>query len=122
MTRWGKWKAAHDPAGKRPEHSNSSRFFSAWLFRSVTGVSGSGKSTLVFDILAKGSPNRQEQTGCMEITGIEHVGNIVIFDQSLMGRVQRSNVATYIDVFTQLRQLFAGLPEAKERKLPSTNK
>lgn len=84
---------------------------------SVTGVSGSGKSTLVFDILAQGSEKEQAQTGCKEMKGLEHVGNIVIFDQTPMGRMQRSNVATYTDVFTQLRQLFAGLPEAKERKL-----
>ncbi|WP_337103371.1 excinuclease ABC subunit UvrA [Paenibacillus sp. YIM B09110] len=69
---------------------------------SVTGVSGSGKSTLVFDILA------EEQTG-----------NMIIFDQTPMGRMQRSNVATYTDVFTHLRQLFAALPEAKKRKLTS---
>ncbi|OME88336.1 excinuclease ABC subunit A [Paenibacillus sp. FSL A5-0031] len=84
---------------------------------SVTGVSGSGKSTLVFDILAEGSQKELERIGCKEITGLEHVGNVVIFDQTPMGRVQRSNVATYTDVFTQLRQLFAGLPEAKKRKL-----
>lgn len=86
---------------------------------SVTGVSGSGKSTLVFDILAQGGPNDVKQTGCKEMTGLEQVGNIVIFDQTPMGRMQRSNVATYTDVFTHLRQLFAGLPEAKERKLTS---
>ncbi|SEG59799.1 excinuclease ABC subunit UvrA [Paenibacillus sp. UNC499MF] len=86
---------------------------------SVTGVSGSGKSTLVFDILAQGGQNVPEKTGCKEIMGFGHVGNIVIFDQTPMGRVQRSNVATYTDVFTHLRQLFAGLPEAKERKLTS---
>lgn len=84
---------------------------------SVTGVSGSGKSTLVFDILAQGSSERLEQNGHGKITGLEHVGEIVIFDQTPMGRVQRSNVATYTDVFTHLRKLFAGLPEAKERKL-----
>ncbi|GGI45314.1 excinuclease ABC subunit A [Paenibacillus marchantiophytorum] len=86
---------------------------------SVTGVSGSGKSTLVFDILAHGSSVGAEQQGCKEIAGLEHVGNVVIFDQSPMGRMQRSNVATYTDMFTQLRQLFAGLPEAKKRKLTS---
>ena len=85
----------------------------------VTGVSGSGKSTLVFDILAQGGSKEKPITGCKEITGLEHVGNIVIFDQTPMGRMQRSNVATYTDVFTHLRQLFAGLPEAKHRKLTS---
>ncbi|MEC0228565.1 excinuclease ABC subunit UvrA [Paenibacillus alba] len=84
---------------------------------SVTGVSGSGKSTLVFDILAQGNSKEKAPIGCKEITGLEHVGNIVIFDQSPMGRVQRSNVATYTDVFTQIRTLYAGLPEAKARKL-----
>lgn len=83
----------------------------------VTGVSGSGKSTLVFDVLAQGISKEVKPKGCKEITGLEQIGNVVIFDQSPMGRVQRSNVATYTDVFTQLRQLFAGLPEAKERKL-----
>lgn len=84
----------------------------------VTGVSGSGKSTLVFDILAQASSG-SHLTGCKEITGLEHVGQTVIFDQTPMGRMQRSNVATYTDVFTHLRQLFAGLPEAKVRKLTS---
>ncbi|WP_064638737.1 excinuclease ABC subunit UvrA [Paenibacillus sp. AD87] len=84
---------------------------------SVTGVSGSGKSTLVFDILAQGMESGQKPSGCEEITGLEHVGDIVIFDQTPMGRMQRSNVATYTDVFTHLRQLFAGLPDAKARKL-----
>lgn len=81
---------------------------------SVTGVSGSGKSTLVFDILAQGSAKEHEQIGCAEIAGLDQVGNIVIFDQSPMGRMLRSNVATYTDVFTHLRQLFAALPEAKK--------
>nr|WP_249435999.1 excinuclease ABC subunit UvrA [Paenibacillus sp. Marseille-Q4541] len=85
----------------------------------VTGVSGSGKSTLVFDILAEGSTKEQNPNGCKKITGLEQIGNVVIFDQAPMGRVQRSNVATYTDVFTQLRQLYASLPEAKERKLTS---
>ncbi|WP_438348132.1 excinuclease ABC subunit UvrA [Paenibacillus sp. FA6] len=86
---------------------------------SVTGVSGSGKSTLVFDILAQGSQQGHELKGCKEMTGLEQVGNIIIFDQTPMGRIQRSNVATYTDVFTHLRQLFAGLPAAKEKKLTS---
>lgn len=86
---------------------------------SVTGVSGSGKSTLVFDILAQGNAEDQARLGCSEMTGLENVGNIVIVDQSPMGKMQRSNVATYTDLFTHLRQLFAGLPEAKQRKLTS---
>lgn len=84
---------------------------------SITGVSGSGKSTLVFDILAKGKQQGHDHTGCKEIKGLEHIEDIVIFDQTPMGRIQRSNVATYTDVFTHLRKLFANLPEAKGRKL-----
>ncbi|GAF09312.1 excinuclease ABC subunit A [Paenibacillus pini JCM 16418] len=83
----------------------------------VTGVSGSGKSTLVFDILAQGGSKEHKAEGYSEITGFDQIGHIVIFDQSPMGRIQRSNVATYTDVFSHLRKLFAGLPEAKERKL-----
>ncbi|KOR89100.1 excinuclease ABC subunit UvrA [Paenibacillus solani] len=86
---------------------------------SVTGVSGSGKSTLVFDILAQESTKGVIPTGCKEITGLDQVGNIVIFDQTPIGRMQRSNVATYTDVFTYWRQMFASFPEAKERKLTS---
>ncbi|KOP68621.1 excinuclease ABC subunit A [Bacillus sp. FJAT-18019] len=86
---------------------------------SVTGVSGSGKSTLVFDILAQESTKEIIPTGCKEITGLDQVGNIVIFDQTPIGRMQRSNVATYTDVFTHWRQMFATFPEAKERKLTS---
>ena len=54
---------------------------------SVTGVSGSGKSTLVFDILAHGSQQRNDYTGCKKMTGFEYVDDIVIFDQSPMGRI-----------------------------------
>ncbi|MWV42823.1 excinuclease ABC subunit UvrA [Paenibacillus sp. HJL G12] len=83
----------------------------------VTGVSGSGKSTLVFDILAQAQSKEQELSGCKEMKGLQNIGDIVTFDQTPMGRVQRSNVATYTDVFTHLRKLFAGLPEAKDRNL-----
>jgi len=84
---------------------------------SVTGVSGSGKSTIVFDILAQGYQQEHGYTGCKEISGLKNVDDIVIFDQSPMGRIQRSNVATYTEVYTHFRKLFADLPEAKERKL-----
>ncbi|ULL16290.1 excinuclease ABC subunit A [Paenibacillus sp. H1-7] len=86
-------------------------------FISVTGVSGSGKSTLLFDLLAQGGEEAVE--GCDGITGFEHIGNKIIVDQSPIGRMQRSNVATYTDVYTQLRNLYAGLPEAKRNKLTS---
>ncbi|OBZ09358.1 excinuclease ABC subunit UvrA [Bacillus sp. FJAT-26390] len=86
---------------------------------SVTGVSGSGKSTLLFDLLAKGGSAGQKIDGCDSITGFEHVGNLIMVDQSPLGRMQRSNIATYTDIFTQLRNLFAALPAAKSSKLTS---
>lgn len=83
----------------------------------VTGVSGSGKSTLVFDIVAQGSPEGPAPLGCRGIEGLADAGSIVIVDQSPVGRAQRSNVATYTDMFTALRQLYAGLPASKAAKL-----
>lgn len=86
---------------------------------SITGVSGSGKSTLLFDLLAEGANNNLRPEGCGGIEGTEEVGNWITVDQSPLGRMQRSNVATYTDIFTAMRNLFAGLPEAKRRKLTS---
>ncbi|BFH13941.1 excinuclease ABC subunit UvrA [Paenibacillus melissococcoides] len=84
---------------------------------SVTGVSGSGKSTLLFELLAASGPENVQPSGCGGITGWETVGQLVTVDQSPLGRMQRSNVATYTDVYTHLRNWYAGLPEAKRSKL-----
>ncbi|QCT40040.1 excinuclease ABC subunit UvrA [Candidatus Saccharibacteria bacterium oral taxon 955] len=86
----------------------------------VTGVSGSGKSTLVNDILAKELAARlhraQEVPGTHEnIEGIEHLDKVIVIDQSAIGRTPRSNPATYTGVFTAIRELFAGTPEANFR-------
>lgn len=86
----------------------------------VTGVSGSGKSTLVNDILAKELSARlhraQEVPGAHEnIEGIEHLDKAIVIDQSAIGRTPRSNPATYTGVFTPIRELFAGTPEANTR-------
>ena len=86
----------------------------------VTGVSGSGKSTLVNDILAKELAARlhraQEGPGTHEnIEGIEHLDKVIVIDQSAIGRTPRSNPATYTGVFTAIRELFAGTPEANVR-------
>lgn len=83
----------------------------------VTGVSGSGKSTLLFDLVAAGGRDEQQRSGCGSITGFGGIGNIVTVDQSPIGRMSRSNVATYTDVFTSMRNLYAGLPEAKRAGL-----
>jgi len=94
--------------------------FPLGLMTLVTGVSGSGKSTLVNDILAKELSARlhraQAVPGAHEnIEGIQHLDKAIIIDQSAIGRTPRSNPATYTGVFTQIRELFAGTPEANIR-------
>jgi excinuclease ABC subunit A len=79
----------------------------------ITGVSGSGKSTLLFDLVAAGGRDDQRREGCASIAGFDAVDGIVTVDQSPLGRMSRSNVATYTDVFTGIRNLYAALPEAK---------
>ncbi len=86
----------------------------------VSGVSGSGKSTLVNDILAKELSARlhraHEVPGTHDnIEGIEQLDKVIVIDQSAIGRTPRSNPATYTGVFTAIRELFAGTPEANIR-------
>ena len=86
----------------------------------VSGVSGSGKSTLVNDILAKELSARlhraQTVPGAHEnIEGIKYLDKAIVIDQSAIGRTPRSNPATYTGVFTPIRELFAGTPEANIR-------
>src|SRR5205814_7500613 len=101
----------------------------------ITGVSGSGKSTLLHDVLYRGlnSINRETQNPDplsptegetrmvhplgSEITGHEFIDEVVLVDQSPIGRTPRSNPVTYIKAFDGIRELFASLPEAKKRGL-----
>ncbi len=86
----------------------------------VTGVSGSGKSTLINDILFPVLMNalnkgKREEKGYKEIKGIKHLDKVINIDQSPIGRTPRSNPATYVGLFTHIRDLFANLPESKVR-------
>ncbi|MCK9160202.1 MAG: excinuclease ABC subunit UvrA [Bacteroidaceae bacterium] len=94
--------------------------FPLGLLICVTGVSGSGKSTLVNDTLQpilsqKFYRSLQDPLPYKSIEGIDNVDKVVNVDQSPLGRSPRSNPATYTGVFTEIRSLFANLPEAKIR-------
>jgi len=90
------------------------------MFVCVTGVSGSGKSTLLSDVLYPAISNRVMRTSMTEgqydsLEGVEFIDKIINIDQSPIGRSPRSNPATYVGVFTAIRELFASLPESKAR-------
>jgi excinuclease ABC subunit A len=111
------------------------------VFVAVTGVSGSGKSSLINDILQEGvrstnqslggdaEPDADEENGdsehstqctvlgtrCDRIDGLENIDKLIDIDQSPIGRTPRSNPATYVKVFDEIRSLFAEMPEAKVR-------
>jgi excinuclease ABC subunit A len=86
----------------------------------ITGVSGSGKSTLVIDTLYKTLNQRlyksREKAGAVrEILGLEVLDKVINIDQSPIGRTPRSNPATYTGLFTEIREIYAQLPESKMR-------
>jgi excinuclease ABC subunit A len=85
----------------------------------VTGVSGSGKSTLVHDVLYKALLAKKnggtEKEFCDRLDGDERVREVVIVDQSPIGRTPRSNPATYLKAFDAIREVFAGTPDARRR-------
>jgi excinuclease ABC subunit A len=90
------------------------------VFTCVTGVSGSGKSSLINEILYKSLMVKLHDSRFIpgkhdEILGLENLDKVVNIDQSPIGRTPRSNPATYTGIFNDIRDIFAGMPEAKAR-------
>jgi excinuclease ABC subunit A len=90
------------------------------VFTCITGVSGSGKSTLLSDVLYPALANRLSRMNLPEgayqsIEGAEFIDKVIDIDQSPIGRTPRSNPATYVGLFSGIRDLFASLPDAKMR-------
>ena len=94
--------------------------FPIGLLTCITGVSGSGKSTLINEILHKALMrhfhNSKDEPGKFDrLDGLQYLSEVIAIDQSPIGRTPRSNPATYIGAFTPIRELFAGVPEARAR-------
>ena len=114
----GKWITIEDATAHNLQHLTA--HFPLGVMTVVTGVSGSGKSTLVTDILyralARTLYGSHEEPGAHgRVVGIDQIDKVIEIDQSPIGRTPRSNPATYTGVFTAIRDLFAQLPEARER-------
>ncbi|QHN03829.1 excinuclease ABC subunit UvrA [Granulicella sp. WH15] len=114
----GRWLTVEDARSHNLQ--NVTAHFPIGIMTVVTGVSGSGKSSLVNDILYRalakelyGSREEPGQHG--KVTGIDQLDKVIQIDQSPIGRTPRSNPATYTGVFTAIRDLFAMLPESRER-------
>ena len=114
----GKWVTVEDAHSHNLQHVTA--HFPIGVMTVVTGVSGSGKSTLVNDILYRslakelyGSREEPGQHG--KVIGIDQLDKVIQIDQSPIGRTPRSNPATYTGVFTAIRDLFAMLPDSRER-------
>jgi excinuclease ABC subunit A len=114
----GNWITVEDAHSHNLQ--NVTAHFPLSVMTVITGVSGSGKSTLVNDILYRslakelyGSREEPGQHG--KVIGIDQLDKVIQIDQSAIGRTPRSNPATYTGVFTAMRDLFAMLPESRER-------
>jgi excinuclease ABC subunit A len=114
----GKWITVENATANNLQEVTA--HFPLGVMTVVTGVSGSGKSTLVTDILyrslAKELYGSREDPGAHgRVVGIDQLDKVIEIDQSPIGRTPRSNPATYTGVFTAIRDLFAMLPESRER-------
>jgi len=94
--------------------------FPLGVFAAVSGVSGSGKSSLVMQTLAPALKQHFASgysigSNFEEIAGLDLIKNVVLVDQSPIGRTPRSNPATYLGIFDEIRNLYAGLPESNAR-------
>ena len=122
------------PAERRPRNGKAIRVvgarannlknldveFPLGCFVAVTGVSGSGKSTLVNEILYRSLARRLYRSAVTpgehrELSGLEHIDKVIEIDQSPIGRTPRSNPSTYTGLFAPVRELYAQLPESRER-------
>jgi excinuclease ABC subunit A len=114
----GKWITVEDATAHNLQHVTA--HFPLGVMTVVTGVSGSGKSTLVADILYRALArdlygSREDPGAHGRVVGIDQIDKAIEIDQSPIGRTPRSNPATYTGVFTAIRDLFAMLPESRER-------
>jgi excinuclease ABC subunit A len=114
----GKWITIEDAVAHNLQHVTA--HFPLGVMTVVTGVSGSGKSTLVADILYRSLArtlygSREDPGEHGRVVGIDQIDKAIEIDQSPIGRTPRSNPATYTGVFTAIRDLFAMLPESRER-------
>lgn len=107
---------------KAREHNlkNITAQFPVGAMSVITGVSGSGKSTLLTDIIYPALNNALNRSRlpvglCQAVEGIDNFDSVIAIDQSPIGRTPRSNPATYVGLWTPIRDMFAALPESKAR-------
>lgn len=91
------------------------------IFVGITGVSGSGKSTLIFEILGTAAHQRLNGANRLpgrhdSISGWEAIDKVITIDQGSIGRIPRSNMATYTEIFTPIREAFAASPDGRAQK------
>ncbi|MFW6349837.1 MAG: excinuclease ABC subunit UvrA [Thiohalospira sp.] len=114
----GRWLTVRGARGNNLQGVDAS--VPVGLFTAITGVSGSGKSTLINNTLYRHAALTINKAGddpapCDGLEGLDHFDKVVDIDQSPIGRTPRSNPATYTGIFTPVRELFAGTPEARSR-------
>jgi excinuclease ABC subunit A len=120
-TRRSRGKAAVSVVGARAHNlRNVTAEIPVGIFTCITGVSGSGKSSLIVDTLLPAARAKLYSATapvgeCDSVDGLDNIDKVISIDQAPIGRTPRSNPATYTGVFALLRELYAGLPEARAR-------